>query len=360
MNREEIKARTGLSEAAIDQLEGIELTLPLMADLAGADLFIDCMEQPEGRMFVAAQAGPGHMPSAYQNSVVGCYAERKDEPAVYRAMETKAPVRDIKAVTQEERTVRQDVVPISDSIGNVIGVLIGERDVSRDILKEQKYEELVRLADQRPPAHVSAETAARREVHHRVKNHLQLIASMMNLQARKTEHEEVRQAFRENIARVLSIASINELLTSGENGPMPLMPFLEKLRQNLALLYDKEAFITLTLEGDELTVDPDQATDIAIVVNELVSNAYKHAFRGRDKGGIRLILKRGERYSSITVQDDGSGYDFHREEEQGLGMSLVKMTIRDKLGGKLYLTSDAGGTSATFDFREGAKQNSIY
>ena len=97
MNREELKRRAGLDEAAIDRLEQIESVLPLMADLAGADLFVDCMEN--GRMFVAAQAGPSYMPSAYRTSVLGCYAQREDEPAVYRAMETHMPVRDIKAVT---------------------------------------------------------------------------------------------------------------------------------------------------------------------------------------------------------------------------------------------------------------------
>lgn len=351
MNRIELKKRAGLTDEALNQLEKIESVLPLMADLAGADLFIDCMQLSDGNMFVAAQAGPGHMPSAYKNSVVGFYARREDEPAVYRAMETKAPVRDIKAVTQEERIVRQDVVPISDGEGGVIGVLIGERDVSRDIRREQKYEELARRAETKPALQISAETAARREVHHRVKNHLQLIASMMNLQARKTESEEVRQAFRENTARVLSIASINELLSSNGDGPVPLKPFLEKLRQNLTLLYDGETFITLTLEGDDLTVSQEQATDIALVVNELVSNAYKHAFIGRANGVIRLILKCGERYSSITVQDDGCGCDFCRDTENGFGMSLVKMTVRDKLGGKLYFSSDSAGTSVTFDFR---------
>ena len=111
-------------------------------------------------------------------------------------METKSPVRDIRAVTQEERTVRQDVVPISDDDGRLIGVLIGERDISDDIRQEQKYEALVRRAEKGDFIHVSPEDAARREVHHRVKNHLQLIASIMNIQARNTESEEVKQAFR--------------------------------------------------------------------------------------------------------------------------------------------------------------------
>ena len=351
MKRIEWMERTGLSEAAFERLTQIEAVLPLMADLARADLFIDCIQIADGQMFVAAQASPGHMPSAYKSNVIGCIARQEDEPAVYRAAETRSPVRDIKAVTQEEQAVRQDAVPITDEDGVVIGVLIGERDISADLLREQKYEELARRADQMTPSQISAVTAARREVHHRIKNHLQLIASMMNLQARKTESEEVRQAFRENTARILSIASINELLSSdGSGAPVALKPFLEKLRQNLAMLYDGETVIRLVLEGDELMAEQDQATDIALVVNELVSNAYKHAFLGRTSGTVRVILKMGERYSAITVQDDGNGYDFCQEEETGFGMLLVKMTVRDKLGGKLYLSSDERGTSVTFDF----------
>lgn len=350
MNRDKIIERTGLSNESVDKLEQIEEVLPLMADLAGADIFIDCIQASDGKMFVAAQACPGHMPSTYKSCVVGCYAERKDEAAVYRAVETKSPVRDIKAITQEEKTVRQDVVPIFDREEKIIGVLIGERDVSRDIRKEQKYEELVRMAETNTTFSISSEEAARREVHHRVKNHLQLIASIMNIQARKTDNEEVKQAFRENISRVLSIASINELLSYNEEGPVPLKLFLEKLRKNLILLHEGASSVSLTLEGDELTADQTQATDIALVVNELVSNAYKHAFEGRSSGKIRIILKKGERYSSITVQDNGTGYDFCEDDRNSFGMSLVKMTVRDKLGGKLYISSGEEGTSITFDF----------
>ena len=102
MTKEELMKRTGLSEEDAEILKRTEQMLPMMAELAGADLFIDCMDKTDGIMFVAAQAGPKYMPSAYQKRVVGCAAEQKDEPAVYRALETRTPVRDIKAVTQED------------------------------------------------------------------------------------------------------------------------------------------------------------------------------------------------------------------------------------------------------------------
>ena len=132
MTKEELMKRTGLSEENAEILKRTEQMLPMMAELAGADLFIDCMDKTDGIMFVAAQAGPKYMPSAYQKSVVGCAAEQKDEPAVYRALETRTPVRDIKAVTQEENMVRQDAVPIQGEDG---------RDPDRRAGHQQRYPE---------------------------------------------------------------------------------------------------------------------------------------------------------------------------------------------------------------------------
>lgn len=233
--------------------------------------------------------------------------------------------------------VRQDAVPIQGEDGSVIGILIGERDISKEIRREQKYEAMARqpvaFGSVASRTESTAVRNARREVHHRVKNHLQLIASIMNIQARKSESEEVKQAFRENIARVQSIASINEILTANDEGPAPLMPFLEKLKNQFLLLYGAEYPIELKLSGDDLTVSQDQATDVALVVNELVSNAYKHAFKGRENGEIRVILKNGERYASVTVQDNGTGTEEIRNEGN-FGMMLVQMTVKDKLKGK--------------------------
>lgn len=350
MNREELTERSKLNKYEIERLEQLEEFLPLIADLVGADLFIDCIQKSDGKMFVAAQAEPSFMKSAYQGSVIGCFAEREDEAAVYRAVETKVPVRDIKAITQEDKNVRQDVVPIINEGGEVIAALISERDVSRDIRQEKKYEELAKRIENQQIINISSEDVARREVHHRVKNHLQLIASIMNIQARNAESEETRQAFKENIARVLSIASINELLIYSTD-EVSLKEFLEKLRKNIFLLYGNEIPIRLTLEGDEVYVRQDQATDIALVVNELISNAYKHAFFDVTSGEINIILKKGEVYSSVTVRDNGSGYKINHKEQDNFGMTLVKMIVKGKLGGKLYFMSNHAGTTATFDFR---------
>ena len=104
------KEHTDLTREDICQLQQIRAQLPLMADLMGQDVFLDCLTC-DGCVMVVAQAQPSTADSAYRQNVVGEYALREKEPAVYHALQSHAPARDIKAVTQEDCAVRQDVVP---------------------------------------------------------------------------------------------------------------------------------------------------------------------------------------------------------------------------------------------------------
>lgn len=353
MNREALAERTGLGAAALDRLEALAQSLPLMAELMSADLFIDCRAQADGMLFVAAQAGPSAGPSAYAGNVLGSPARRESEPAAYWALEAGVPMRDIKAVTQENRIVRQTVVPIRDADGAAYAVLIAEADVSRDMQREKKYQALARRAEEQPAAgSVTAETLMQRELHHRVKNHLQMMASIMNLQMRQTRNEEVRKAFQENSARVLSIAAINDILLAGRGETVGLLTLLDRLRQNLDTLYNGDGCAVICeIRGDEIALPHARAADIAMVVNELLTNARKHAFRGRTAGHIQMFVQKGTLFSTIAIRDDGVGLPAAGMEE-GLGMSIVRMTIHDKLGGELHMTSDANGSIFSFDFSD--------
>lgn len=350
MNRSELAGRSGLHAAQLDRIEQLCQGLAQSADLFGADIFIDCKEQASGRMFVAYQFSPTQLLSAYEEDAVGKIAERENEPAVYHAMENGVPVRDFKALTQENRTVRQDVVPIRDEEGTVIGVLISERDVSRDVNREKKYRELVRRAEEPVPEPPKAHDPALREIHHRVKNNLQMVASIMNLQSRRTKNEEVRKAFRENTARVLSIAAIHDLLTRADNEPVALDELFGKLARNLQSIFHEGCAARITVEGDRVLVSPNRATDIALVVNELVTNSMEHGFADGQDGEIRIITQAGSGFSAVTVRDNGAGFDPAAHRPESLGLSIVTLTVKDKLGGELRLVSDENGTAATFDF----------
>ena len=348
MNREELQLRTGLKDEEISKLLNIKNNLSLIADLPSADMFIDCIQVSDGKLFVMAHSKPGHTISSYEKDVTGQIAERECEPAVYRAIETMNPVRDIKAVTQEGKTVMQDVVPIIYD-EHIIGVLVGEKDISREIYQKKKLEAACNM-NIKSNLIVRQENVINVEAHHRIKNQLQMIISMTNIQKRMTKNQEVKDVLDKNISSMICISTINDLMARSGSGYISLAEYLRKLIDSLLDLYGNEQISSFTLEGDDLVVKYEQAIEIASVVNEFVSNAFKHAFKNRNKGEVSIILKSGEKYSSITVCDNGSGYNNVYEDESGIGMNIVNTIVRDKLKGKVYITSNNNGTNITFDF----------
>lgn len=347
MSIQTYKTRAGLTEAEAAQLETLEGTLPLTAQLVNSDVFIDCWDVERGRLFVAAQAAPLGGVSLYAGSVVGADVLEADEPAAYQAYTTGLQVRDIRGVTQENSAVRQDVVPVRSAQGRVIAVLICEHDVSNHLARERKYHALARQAAPELPEPVEEAALYRREVHHRVKNQLQMLASILNMHARATGNPEAGRILRESTARVLGIAEVEDLLTAGGEEAVSLLDFLERLRARLALIYGSGR-VRLLVEGDDLTLPGRTVSDVALVTSELVGNAYEHAFPNGRTGTITVSVHRGKLYGSLLVADDGVGFD--TAGAGGLGLAIVRMTVESKLKGKLRLSSGAKGSQIAFDF----------
>ncbi len=355
------KEYTDLEAEEIQRLREVEATLQLTADLTGSDVFIDCPLRDGSGAVVVAEAKPLRERSAYCQTVTGKLARPDREPAVFHALASGMPVRDLKAITQENQSVKQDVVPIRGTGGRVIGALIREEDISRSLLRERKFEELAREREGREETlrplcpgtgEGKEQQAAMREVHHRVKNNLQLVASVLSIQARKCPDPDIKRIFRENVGRVLSIAAIHDILTisSADGMAVHSRVLLEKLRRSLQSLVPDGKAVTIAVEGDDLVLGADQATSVSLVVNELVSNALEHAFEGRPEGRITITVQTGNLYNTVTVEDDGVGFDPCRAPRNSLGLDIVEATVRDKLKGELRISSGAEGTKALFDF----------
>lgn len=357
--RELCKTHTALGEKDIARLEAIADTIQLTADLTGSDVFIDCLCPKENAAIVVAEAKPRAEGSAYCQTVVGKTALPHNEPAVFHAFASGMPVRDLKAITQENQSVKQDVVPIVGEDGGTIGVLIREKDISRSLLRDKKYEELAREREGRNDKNLTLlpvggeHDAAMREVHHRVKNNLQLVASILNMQARKCPDPGVKQIFAENVGRVLSIAAIHDILTvsSGDGMRVSSKILLEKLRRSLQSLVPEGKVVPITVEGDDILLEADKATSVSLVVSELITNALEHAFEGRAEGHIVVTTQAGNLYSTVSVEDDGVGFDPAVVKPSSLGLSIVAATVKDKLGGELRISSSQEGTKVLFDFK---------
>lgn len=351
------REQTALSDADICQLEQISSQLPLMAELTGQDVFIDCLTE-SGAAVVVAHARPGTVSSAYQQDVVGQPALPDKEPAVFHALQTTAPARDIKAVTQEDRAVRQDAVPIFNPQGRCIAVLIREKDISDALLQEKKYRTLARTYEGEDLSLRSSDAAAQdrvamREIHHRVKNNLQLVASILRLQSRRCPDEFTKKILQENVGRVLSIAAIHDILTKNEDQVRRIdsLVLLEQLRKNLQAFVPLGKHIAIAVCGSSAPLSADTATSVSLVVNELITNALEHAFEGREQGNIRVTFSPGQLFHTVTVADDGIGFDLGALRTGSLGLNIVEATVRDKLHGQLKIHTDTGGSRVSFDFK---------
>lgn len=203
------------------------------------------------------------------------------------------------------------------------------------------------------------ETARKKEIHHRIKNNLQVISSLLDLQAEKFQDKEcikdseVLEAFEESQNRVLSMSLIHEELYKGKGtDTLNFSEYVRNLAKSLLQTYSlssENIHLNMNLEEDAL-FDMDIAVPLGIIVNELFSNSLKYAFNEGKGGEIRIRLCREEKNNethkslfSLTISDNGKGIPENVEFEnvESLGLQLVSLLI-DQLDGEIKLNRDHG------------------
>lgn len=353
------KRKTTLTAADIARLARLSESLQHMSDLIGCDAFIDCLDR-DGVAFVAAQSTPRFYMSRYKGSVVGQNALMENEPAVYHCFERGVPVHDTRAMTQENLTVQQDVTPIENETGRVIGVIICERDVSREAslerrldIAERERQELFRhaIAAETPSLAADDTTVYAREANHRIKNNLQMLASVCNVRIRQAESEETRQRLYETMQQILTVASLHDVLTVREvadrDGTISLPALLAEVFKRIRSMIPPEKEIVVTEVCDEIYARTERARCVALCITELVTNAVIHAFPD-GRGAVTVAVHADSSRCSAVVTDNGSGIS--RDVTDSIGLGLVSSLVRDKLEGTFTIGSTETGTSATFTF----------
>ncbi len=190
-----------------------------------------------------------------------------------------------------------------------------------------------------------------REIHHRVKNNLQVIISLLNLQAEKIEDPEIRDVFNQSRNRVFSMAMVHEqLYQSKELSHIEMHSYIETIVRDLKNMYAPLKHIKSHIQVDSIYFDVVHAIPCGLILNELVSNAYKHAFKTRDLGEITVMLVAKSGKHILVVKDDGDGLPVNLDPEHTdtLGMQLVKM-LTLQLEGELSIENKKG-TCFTVEF----------
>jgi two-component sensor histidine kinase/putative methionine-R-sulfoxide reductase with GAF domain len=172
------------------------------------------------------------------------------------------------------------------------------------------------------------------EIHHRVKNNLQTVASLLRLQARSDEPIDPRKALDDSVNRILAIAAVHEVLTERRDDDVELGDLIERLRAMLVQGLGAAKHVEARLEPVSLAGD--RATALALVFSELLQNALEH---GGSSVEVELARRNGD--VVLAIADDGAGMG-DGEVGSGTGLSIVRALVRDELRGTLSLDSSAG------------------
>ena len=253
-----------------------------------------------------------------------------DDTAARSAMLLHLPVAE--EIERDDVSVLVRVLPLVDR-SQPAGALVLLRDVS-DLRRRDRL--------------LLSKDATIREIHHRVKNNLQTIASLLRLQGRRLQSPEARAALAESERRIRSIAIVHETL-SREAGDVVS---LNEIVRPLARLVEEttstpEHTIRFKVEGDAGELPGEVATPLAVVLNELMQNAVDHAFpEGGSDALVEVTLGRTDGHVEIEVRDNGKGLpdQFTLEGSRGLGLSIVQALVTSELQGSIEMHDD-GGTS---------------
>lgn len=196
------------------------------------------------------------------------------------------------------------------------------------------------------------------EIHHRVKNNLAVVASLMQLQAMESDSEDLRGELLESVLRIKSMAGIHEHLYKTED--FSNLDFTHNLKMLLGEIVDTMQFsvdISLRFECDEVRLSVNQAIPCSLIVNEVITNIIKHGFKGKDKGNVVTRLHQTEGVVTLSIEDNGVGLpeDFDPESTNTLGMQLIK-TLSGQLFANYRFESQKEGASFHLEFEKKTEQ----
>lgn len=191
------------------------------------------------------------------------------------------------------------------------------------------------------------------EIHHRVKNNFEIISSLLDMSSMATDNKEIQDILLSSRSRIHSMAMIHsQLYQSDRFDNIDMTKHTHELAENLRFLYGKEKDVDLTIESSEVYLSIKYAIPCAMILNELITNALKHAFSDRMHGKIQIsIQKFDDTTVRLNVKDDGKGIPEKEDAKPSgaLGLELVKHLVNGQLKGKIQINTD-NGTDISIEF----------
>jgi PAS domain S-box-containing protein len=234
---------------------------------------------------------------------------------------------------------------ICGSDGNVIGM----RGVNMDVTEQIKFEKQI-------SASLKEKEVLLKEIHHRVKNNMQVISSLLSLQSKCIPDKHVQEIFDESRNRIRSMALIHEKLYQTRNlFEIDFHSYVEDLINNLMISYGvNKQNIIVKINIEHIRFDIDNAITLGLIINELASNSFRHAFKLHRKGVFEVSVDKRNDNFKLMVKDNGAGIpdDLDAKKNESLGLQLVE-TLIEQLYGKYEIHSN-GGTEVLIEFPDPA------
>ncbi len=184
-----------------------------------------------------------------------------------------------------------------------------------------------------------------RESHHRIKNNLQVVSSLLKMQSKNVQSEEARTSLLEAFNRVKTIAVLHQKLQGSQTFKViQLREFIDQLTDNIRhSLNDENRKVDIRTDVDEMVIDTDQSISLGLIINELITNSIKYAFDDGHKGEITVQLQRVQEDVRLKVTDNGKGFpqNFNPANGTSLGYKIIKSLVT-KLNGQMQFKNEQG------------------
>jgi len=224
--------------------------------------------------------------------------------------------------------------PYFESDGTVSGAVVVASNLTE--LKE---------AEEKVSKSLKEKEVLLKEIHHRVKNNMAVISSLLSLQSTYIDDDKYIQIFKESQGRIKAMAMVHEKLYQQKQfSSINVKDYLSSLSESVFSTFSSDKKIKFKTDIDPVAVDMDTLMPCGLIVNELLTNSLKHAFAEQDEPVIEISLKQiSDNRLQLRMSDNGIGIPFNIEQDQnmGLGLNLVK-TLVSQLNGTLELASDMG------------------
>ncbi|MDZ7756600.1 PAS domain S-box protein [Rhodohalobacter sp.] len=232
------------------------------------------------------------------------------------------------------------LAPVKDKFGKYTHWIIIGRDVSDYKQNEKELKESIK----------EKETLLA-EIHHRVKNNLAIVSSLMQMQAMNSDSEELNRQLLESVLRIKSMAGIHEQLYQAKNfSKLQFSDSLKSLSENIVDTLQTETDVELELNLETIELNINQSVPCSLLINEVITNILKHGFTGRSKGRIQIQTHAENNLVTIRITDDGVGLPdaFDEKKNSSLGLELIDLLTKQLEGENRYLSN---GTGTTFELK---------